>query len=497
MENSLVFGIITFLSSAACFILAFRKYSVSPKYALVFIIIGGLLLRIFCACDLYLHESDESFHALVAKNMLAHPFRPTLYETPLLDYNFKQWYANHIWVHKQPIPLWSMSAAMFLFGIHEFVLRLPSLLLGTFAIYLTFQIALYFFDTKTALLAAFLHAINGLIIEIGAGRVATDHIDIFFLFFIELAIYFVVRYQNKSGWTNAGLIGLFTGMAILCKWLPALIVYAIWFCIELYNKRIIKVLPYIIFSLVISAVTFLPWQFYIYKVFPQEAAWETYYNNEHIFSTLGNQAGGVFYHVDKARIIWNELIYFYLFWFIWMSIVQRKIRKHSALLVWILIPYIFFSIVTTKMQGYLLFTGPAIFMILAHSMFQVRTMILNTGRIRIANILFGLTLALSVRYSIERVKPFKNQPFEPVWATEVKQLQTLTNNSNAVIFNVERYVDVMFYNDNIVAYNKLPGKNQIDSLQNVGWDVYVIKDERIPKDFNLPVKFLELKNINK
>jgi 4-amino-4-deoxy-L-arabinose transferase len=110
--------------------------------------------------------------------MIQHPLMPTLYDNPLLSYDYKSWIANHIWVHKQPLPLWGMALSMWLFGVNEIALRLPSIIMSTIGIYLTFVIGSYFFSRKTGYLAALLFSINGLIIELTAGRVATDHIDI-------------------------------------------------------------------------------------------------------------------------------------------------------------------------------------------------------------------------------------------------------------------------------------------------------------------------------
>ncbi len=74
---------------------------------------------------------------------------------------------------------------MWLFGVNEIALRIPSIVLTTTGILLMFFIGSYFINKKAGYLAAFLYSINGLIIELTAGRVATDHIDIFFLFFVQ------------------------------------------------------------------------------------------------------------------------------------------------------------------------------------------------------------------------------------------------------------------------------------------------------------------------
>ncbi|HRO42202.1 MAG TPA: glycosyltransferase family 39 protein [Flavipsychrobacter sp.] len=78
------------------------------------------------------------------------------------------------------------------FGVNEIALRLPSIILTTAGIGLSYFIGKYFFNRKTGYLTVFFYSINGLIIELTAGRVATDHIDIFFLFFIELGIVFSI-----------------------------------------------------------------------------------------------------------------------------------------------------------------------------------------------------------------------------------------------------------------------------------------------------------------
>ncbi|MEZ4885885.1 MAG: glycosyltransferase family 39 protein [Chitinophagales bacterium] len=118
------------------------------------ILVLGLLLRMYVATDLYVHEWDERYHALVAKNLIQHPLTPTLYENPVLSYNYKGWTTNHVWLHKQPVALWCMALSMKVFGVNEIALRLPSILFSVLGIWLTFQIALLLFGRKVAFIAA-------------------------------------------------------------------------------------------------------------------------------------------------------------------------------------------------------------------------------------------------------------------------------------------------------------------------------------------------------
>ncbi|MCC6768002.1 MAG: glycosyltransferase family 39 protein [Bacteroidia bacterium] len=133
--------------------------------SLILLMLGGIVLRLYTAADLYLHPWDERYHALVAKHLMSHPLLPTLYEHPVLPFDYTSWTSNHVWVHKQPLPLWTMAISMSVFGVNELALRLPSVVLSTIGIGLTFFIASYIFSKKLAWLAAFFFSINGLIIE--------------------------------------------------------------------------------------------------------------------------------------------------------------------------------------------------------------------------------------------------------------------------------------------------------------------------------------------
>ena len=116
--------------------------------AVLILMVCGLFLRFYTSADFYLHQWDERYHALVAKNLMSHPFKPTLYENPVLPYDFKDWMGNHIWLHKQPVPLWSMAASMRLFGVNEIALRLPSMIMSTLGIWITYSIGKYLFNKR-------------------------------------------------------------------------------------------------------------------------------------------------------------------------------------------------------------------------------------------------------------------------------------------------------------------------------------------------------------
>jgi len=215
---NLWFGILVSILCFAGYLLAWRSMN-RQQYglAILLLLLGGLLLRVFVATDLFLHPWDERFHALVAKNLMSHPFLPTLYENPVLPFDFKNWFSNHIWLHKQPVPLWSMALSMKIFGINEIALRIPTVLISTLGTLAIYRIGEYLYSRKTAFIAAFLFSIHGFIIELTGGRDATDHVDIFFLCFILFSVYFSIRYIKTRKQVFNLMTGLCIGLAVLSK----------------------------------------------------------------------------------------------------------------------------------------------------------------------------------------------------------------------------------------------------------------------------------------
>jgi 4-amino-4-deoxy-L-arabinose transferase-like glycosyltransferase len=497
--NNIVFGIITIVLCSLGYYFSFN-YPKKDNYqiAVLLLIICGLVIRLFTAFDFYLHFWDERYHALVAKNLINHPLIPTLYENPILQYDYKNWVGNHIWVHKQPLPLWVMSLSLHLFGFNEIALRLPSIILTTVGIWITFEIGSKLFNKKVGFLAAFFYSINGLIVEITAGRVATDHPDVFFLFFIELAIYFSIVFAQKDKLIYNILAGISIGAAILSKWLPALIVLPIWLLIVLefggFNYK--KIAYNFIILVTICIIVFLPWQLYIFNVFPVEAKYEASFNMKHITEALEGQTGPFYYFFDKIRINYGDLIYLPLLWFFYDLYKNTTNKKQLILLVWFLVPTLFFSIAKTKMQGYILFTSPALFIITALFYFVLSEyMIIKKTKWFYSLILF-LLIALPIRYTFERVKPFENINRNPKWVTDLKKLNE-RKIIKGILFNYCNEIEAMFYTD-LTVYSKIPSKELIIELISKGHTVLINDDGKIPNDIKqingIVIENLEVSN---
>lgn len=481
LEPHFWWGALSVLTATTLYAIAWKKQATqnSDTLAIGLLLLAGLMLRFYVAGDTYLHEWDERFHALVAKNMMDHPFRPMLYKTPLLPFNYQDWSTNQIWLHKQPLPLWIMAISMRLFGVHEIALRLPSILLSTGSIWLIFQLGKLLFTSKVAFIAAFLASINGLLIELTGGRMPTDHIDVFFYFFVLLGIFFSVKQVQNQQWIWSIFIGIAMAAAILVKWLPALIIFPVW-CLIYWGKEAKISIPLLVnltIALLSTALFVFPWQLYIYQQFPLEAAWEANFNQKHIFEALDGQTGSYFYHFEKLGRIYGELVYLPL-GYLGYQVFRRRSFKYDALLCWILVPLLFFSLVKTKMQAYTLFCAPAIFLSIALCFRALQTFYKKTANrwLKVGIKIFLLLLiALPMRYSIERIKPFDISERRPVWAQQIKDfkaqisLDTTFKDQDIVIFNARHPIATMFYLNRTTAYGYIPTQTRIDSIKRAGY----------------------------
>jgi|SRR6185312_4127491 len=482
MDANQIFGILTVLFCSVGYFFAW-KYAAKEKFnlALLLLILCGLAIRIYISTDFFLHFWDERYHALVAKHLMNHFFTPTLYENPLLPPGGYSWTSSHIWLHKQPLPLWAMAISMKLFGVNEIAIRIPSILLTTTGIGITYLLGKYFYNRKIGFVAAFLFSINGLIIELTGGRVATDHIDTFFLFFIELSILFITVYAGNRKAIYNILAAISLGAAILTKWLPALIVLPIWILILQDTKSfsVKQLLINFFVFLVVTTLVFLPWQIYIYQAFPFEANAEATSNLQHFTQTLDGQGGPFYYFIDKIRINYGELIYLPLLWFIWVTAKNLKDFKHLAIAIWIVIPIAFFSFAQTKMQGYIFFICPALFLMTAEFFYVVKESKLNKWLVRL---LLFLLIALPIRYTIERMKPFEKIDRNPAWVNELKNLNK-ENITNGVLFNYKASIEAMFYT-NLIVYPEIPDKAIIDTLLRKNYTVLINDDGELPKNIS-------------
>ncbi|MEI7983050.1 MAG: glycosyltransferase family 39 protein, partial [Bacteroidota bacterium] len=332
------------------------------------LVLCGFILRMVAAgFDPFLNSWDEQFHALVAKNMMTHPFKPMLYSAPVLDYDFRDWQGNHIWLHKQPWFLWQIALFFRIFGTSEFVLRLPTAIMMSLMIFIIYRIGKRISNPDIAWYGAFIYTFSFYYIHFVSGGIFTDHNDAAFIFYVSLSIWGWIEYihTGKRRWLI--LIGIFAGIAMLNKWMVGLLVYSGWITAILMGhskSEWFACFRKMTLSILCSALVAVPWQVYIFFAYPAESRYEFQFNAQHFFQPVEGHGGNWWYHFSiLAEQYGGWSVYILILPGIYLlarSVGNRSYRV--AIATYILVTYLFFSMAATKMPMFCAIVSPFIFL---------------------------------------------------------------------------------------------------------------------------------------
>ena len=455
--------------------------------AILAILAAGLLLRLYAGTDLFLHCWDERYHALVAKHLLAHPGTPTLYDPPALPYDYRDWRANHVWLHKPPLALWLMAAGLWLsqalMGMAggEIAMRVPGLLLAVASIYFPYRIGAYLCGRQAGLLAAFLHATHGYLLQLPGGRAPVDQIDNDLIFCVELGIFLSVLYLETGRRWLVPAVGSSVGLAVLTKWLPGLLAVPVFLALAWGKERPRRLaLDLALIGLTAVAVV-LPWQIYANLTFPREAHWESAYNLRHLIVPVEGLGGSPLFYLTRMARYFGELVYLCLIWFL-VELARERQPKMMRLAAWLLLPYLSFSLAATKMAGYVMTAAPALFLV--EALFWLWLLNLDPRPwpgwqrgLRWAAL--ALLIVLPLRYTLERLKLSPAYDRNPPWVRAMRELPARIGPGKVVLLNVDRPIETMFYTP-YLAYAKTATPQQIAQLRRDGFRVIAFDDGRLP-----------------
>lgn len=458
----------------------------------VLLFISAFLLRFhFIQLDPFLYDWDERYHAEVSKNMIADPLIPMLRAEAVLPYDYKAWTGNHIWVHKQPVFLWQMALSMKLFGVNEIAVRLPSALMSALLVFIIIRMGALLKKKSAGFIAALLFTFSWFQIEQVTGYMGMDHNDVAFTFYVTLSFWSYMEYVHtrKKYWIF--IIGLFTGLGILVKWLTILIVYGCWgLSVLLKDKFKIKSYLPLVGALFICCTVFLPWQFYIIHNFPLESSYAYEFNKRHITEVLEGHAGNSFYYINLIR---DQFGFFAIPLILSGSFLlikdQVKLDYKICILISILIVYSFFSlIVKTKAPNYVYILSPFILLLFGCSFEFLDTFITKLKK-PIIHFIIRFSVIIILVLSVLQFKTIDLIHEKGISKFSFVDREKKIHNTNIfkkmdsllitphIVFNVNgmEETEAMFYSNQNV-YNWYPPKNTIDSLKSAGYRIAAFPD---------------------
>lgn len=483
------------LGVSACLLVAAAMSRRSVALRLGCVLLAALLLRADAANQRSLHVWDESFHALVARNLIETPLRPVLYRAPALPYDSADWTANHIWLHKPPAALWLMAGSMRLFGINEIALRVPSVLLSTLSVILTFLIARELLGTRPALLAAGFHAVNGFLIALAAGRRVADHVDTGLLFFVELAVFLAILFSRCRRWEWLVLAGASVGAGLLTKTWPALVVLPVAFACFTMTAGVRQSLIWSATMLAAAAAVAGPWTWSTWNRFPIEAAAATSYTLQHIGSVVEEQRTAWWTYLADLPRFFGELTPVGLAFGVASTAGSPRRPESRLLIVWLAVPYLVFSLVSTRLPAYVMIAAPAVFMLLAAGIGWGREQlpVRGWGR-RGGQGILVLMVLLPGRFLLEPGGPMERRDRSPTFARELERLDERLGLADAVLFNVPKPIDTMFYTG-YTAYERLPTDDEVRDLLELGRPVVIYQRTGAPVAIPRHWRVIELREV--
>lgn len=489
-------------------VLALLAYRMKRSLFPVLIALSAIsLAAAFALLSPFLYPWDEQFHALVGKNLSHDMLAPKLYPYHLAG-NTDTWLNTIVWMHKQPLFTWQMALSIKLLGTTAFAIRLPSVLLHGVLVLAVFRMGKLIFNRRTGLVAALLVMHSAFLLGLISGKKGTDHNDYVFLVYVTLSFWawFEWSCSERKKWLL--WIGVFAGCAILTKWLVGLLVFAGWGFVVLYQLKERKwkaLLPPLI-SFGVAVLVALPWQIYTFMRFPYEAGMEMSYNKQHILHVVENHSGTRWYHYDQLPELYFDRIDLLLFFAIglFFLVMSPRVKKEHQLYirVSVIVIYLFFTIVQTKMPA---FTLPVYGLVMLVVAFAITGLSDLAGRMRLRNVAFACLATLMVYGAFHPYYTLQDQAIigeEYEVAGRENMLRAYrfmqkhgSDSPKRVVFGTDfpafNNISWMYFH-NEIAYPFLPSEEDVKRLQEQGYAVTVIESDGQKFEIKDKVKNVEL-----
>ncbi|WP_415756402.1 lipid IV(A) 4-amino-4-deoxy-L-arabinosyltransferase [Pseudomonas sp. LT1P18] len=306
---------------------------------------------------------------------------------------------------------WMIAASQALFGQNLFGVRFASALSTGLSVLLCYLIARRMWnDPRKSYACALLYM--SLIVIAGAAGYA--NLDPQFTFWVNLslvALWFALdsvgRSQRVIGWA---VLGLACGMGFMTKgflaWLLPVLIALPWM---IWQKRWRELQIYGPLAIVVAIAVSLPWVLAVHAQEPDY--WRFFFWHEHIRRFAGDDA-------QHDAPWWFYLPLLVAFSLPWVALLPAALRQAwqtrrqaniAFLLLWLLMPLLFFSLSNGKLPSYILPCLLPLALLLGHAL--VDRLKLEHGRALgingLLNLVLGLTTLLALVY-LQLKKPLYN-----------------------------------------------------------------------------------------
>jgi 4-amino-4-deoxy-L-arabinose transferase len=343
---------------------------------------------------------------------------------------------------------------------------------------------------RTGFFAALLFTAACLQVNIVSGYLNTDHNDVVFMCYVLFSCWALVEFyfSQKKKWIV--WIGIFSGMAILVKWLPGILVYGAWFLVIIADKNsrgIPAKWKQFFTAALITLLVAAPWYVYISMQFPEETKATFALQNQHLNDSLAHP-GEWWYHLEllKSDYGWWMVVLLPVAIFLFL----RDHKNHFlrlGIVAAVIFVYVFYSFVKTRMPLFCLIVSPLILLMIGELLSRIKVNHNNYLRIFYSVFIMVFVFVIFNLGRTENIHTDRNpgDVYRPARIENKIQFEKAAATLPAkdiVIFNCGGYangVACMFYTGH-TSYNDLPGEEQFRKLKAQGIKMAVFDDIEIP-----------------
>jgi 4-amino-4-deoxy-L-arabinose transferase-like glycosyltransferase len=165
-------------------------------------------------------------------------------------------YGQIPWLGNQhpPLAVLIYGGALWLFGLHLFVIRLVAFVFSLGMLFLTYRIGCVLYDRMTGVWAAGVLFVTPFFFRIGT--TALNDVPLTFCF--VLAIFLTLRLVVTPSYRIALGMGLSIGAGLLCKY-TMLLVYPVILIAVILSGQWLRLLPYLVVTMTVSLSIFSAW----------------------------------------------------------------------------------------------------------------------------------------------------------------------------------------------------------------------------------------------
>jgi len=264
-------------------------------------------------------------------------------------------YLGRPWLFKPPLLYWCQAACLWLLGLNEFAVRLPSVLAMTAVTTCAGSLAAAFYGRRAGLIAGVCFISAGMPLIVGRLALA----DALLLLWIALAAEALIRFSlHEAAWRQAATFWSCVGLSLLTKGpaaAPFLIALGVGLLALAPARAHLRSGRLWACSAIAVAIA-LPWYLYVARSVPDEF-WGRFVGIEIVDRlvrpSLGHWGPPGYYLATSA-----------IGWLPWTGFVPGAIlgawqtrateRRNLALLVWLALPWLLLELLPTKLPHYAL-----------------------------------------------------------------------------------------------------------------------------------------------